>query len=351
MAEQEDPHTDHAASRGVLPFGLILSPHQEQALRAVMLPALGLLVCMLFGAAFGKGFLVQRACKCLSLPIIAYFYLNRPSPKVQALYAESSPTAMGWSLAGFFFAAVATSNWSPFGLLLGTVAGLFLWIRPQALWQLLASQGHSGVLVALGALSGPALIIVQRYIWKPVAEIAVAVMQLALDAQYKLSVVTKADLLQDRGLLASAKEMGMVGRHFSRANSDFIALMSGQYYMQFNVMNNALNGLFLLPFVLALLLLLREPLFRRLPLQPMLLAGIVLVLVGVPLLLSALYPLGQDGSRESASIVTAYLHQMFQLRNGAWAGMLGYLAVECALIAIMLRYFPRRETAETASQA
>lgn len=307
--------------------------------RALLLPLLGLAVVLLVGLIFHKSFLIHRAIKCLTLPLIAGIYLSRRTGKPELWLEKPAASPMFWSLGGFMFGAVASINWAPVGIAVGTLAGILMWISPRALWKDLRSGGQGGVMIFIGAISGPLMLIIQRYAWMLATYVSIGLLWPMLQSiEEPLRVVTRLDLFDDNDALAAfAREVGLINQKAIRLQPDFAALVSGERFVQFNSAHNLLTGLFVWPLLLAFAVLKDKDRMAKVNLLKWLGIGAACIVVLNTLFLAFLFGAELAGQAPRGPGLARLLHHLTSVRADPLWGYAAYILIELPLLAWVWR--------------
>lgn len=309
------------------------------ALQAMTLCLGELAVAMAVGLLFHKPFLLDNGMKMLSLVVIAFLYLSHPGTARAVLLREPSAAAIGWSLAGFCFALVASRSWSVYGLLLAVMAGLFVRVTPEALVEEMKKDRRATVVILLAAFSGPLLALTRKFLWMPLAQGTAWLMALILSPFYDtVDIATRSELLQ-RGddILPLVERLTALGMTFPRRQTDYVLIATEDMYMKISAFMNLSNGLALLAFALGVALLLGLPLHRQRRLRRVYALAALFVMLANALWLSLVYMmLPPRGHAEDA--VGAALRQLISTGSPAVFGWLGY-ALLCATVLGVLWHF------------
>lgn len=321
------------------------------AARAVGFMVVCLLLVCLFGAITNQVHLYARPLKLLTVPIIVFLYLVRKGEQAVSLYTPPSSTAVGWGLAGFFFSAVASHNWCNVGLCFGIISGLFVYIDPLALRNMLSKEGARVWMVVLGAFSGPLLLLLQKALWVPVSKFYLGLSVLWLSPSFSKVTILLSQELHKRSNpegLELARSVGAVGRHFSHKGPVFLALINKNFFVKLTVVSNVFNGVFLLFFFMALLSLRGVAWFERVSWPAVALGGVAYnVLVGSALL-AAFFALGHSSAVGNGWFLTDIAQALLQPRYDQLASWGGYIILESSYLAMIYAFVQYRQRASHA---
>lgn len=317
-----------------------LPAHTLRALKAVSLMTIALVILAMSGFLTDKTFLIHRAFKCITLPIILFFYLNRPNPKIQELYGEISPVAIGWTFSAFFFTMIASFNFGMYGFFATMIFSTFIYVNPKRLFLLLLGQKQAGLTIALGALSGPVLVMLHRMIWLPFATLSLYIMNMWMMLFYnKSTLLFKEDVIANGHLRRLAKYLGIIGGKYGEKGQDFVAISSQKHFLYFTPGNNYMNAVFLGVFLLALLLVAKEQYFKHVSLGRVTIIMLAAIVFLVPLGMTLTFVLSQIGHARHADPLMKFIFAISSKKAGPVWGWLGYLILEVGfLYAIYWRY-------------
>ncbi len=312
-------------------------PNAKTALSVVGLGLAGLAVTLLVGLLFSKSFLIEKSLKTLTVSIISFIYIARPGARMQL--RAPSPAAIGWCVAGFFFAMVASRSWAAMGLTIGVLAGLMVRLDPK--WLLLEFKNNRKMAsVALaGALSGPALLLLQKTLWLTLARATAYAMEILLTPFYTgLHVASKAQLLtHDQPYLGLARKLAAVGIKVNRKQQSYLLLGNENVLMKFVESMNVTNGLFLLPFLVAAIMLLHESVFKNLHPAKIYGATLLCVFVANTVWLCAMY-MAMPALGAKPDGLSGTVSDMMSTGATPIIGWLGYLLLDAGVVALLWCY-------------
>lgn len=321
---------------------LELEPHTQQALKAVALPVVGVFVCLFMDMIIGKAYFHGNAVKCLTFPIVMFFMLNRDSEKLRAIMTDASPKAMGWSLCLFLLVLMGNAGWAAISLMLAVIVGCFVYVSPRGWWQLLRAEGARGMVVLAGALSGMAVVFIQKAFWASAARLTMLLMSIYMAPVYNhVHLTTRNDITRQPQLARVAERAGLMGQSYVPVGLNYNILVADQHLMTFNQAHNAFNAAFIMLFMLALLLLYREDLFEGVSLPALGVGAALWVVLVQPLALSMLFIATHGGAFEGADSNLAALNGFMSLRANMFVVLAAHIVFSGAYYALALRHLKK----------
>jgi hypothetical protein len=299
------------------------SPHARFAGKAVALSICVIAITILTGLVFHKPLLAQQGVFCLSPVLVMFLYLARAGSPLRALLRKPSPAALGWTVVGVLFTVVASRYWCSFAMCVSTLASLFFIIDPRRLYQRIRTHIYSELPIALGALSGPFVLITQKFLWVSMAKLTAHTVALLLSPFYDTLHVASRDQILSRApeYVDLLHKLAALGVKVQRTQQNFVILLGDSTIMKFFYTMNILNGFGLFLFLLSLLVLVQQQLFRNLSLLRIYAFGMVSVFLGNVLWLSAMHLLLPAQNTTGASLPYT-LRNTMPLALPSWGGYL-----------------------------
>lgn len=319
-------------------------PNTSLAWQSMGLVIVGLLLCVIIGFAFNKYFLLDRGMRMLSVPLIGFLYIYRPHADLSAIRPPSA-TMLGWSVAGFFFALVASADWAVLGMCIGVLSGIFLRLNPRLLLQQMNKNKRIYRILLAGILCAPVLALLRNFIWMPLAKLTAYPMVLLLQSFYTdILIATRHNLQIGQGIYAATSEaFKTFGMRFGPRQMNFVMVTTdSNTFMKITANMNIGNGLFLYVVMIAVMALYQPSLFRKISPWKIYGFGFVFIWAANVLWLSMLYLLLPAANNVSPDAVGAAVGQLMSITSSSsFIGWVGYLMLD-AVPVILLWYYSRR---------
>ncbi len=312
-------------------------PNGRAALSALTLPLCGLLVASVVNTALQRLAIIDDGLELFSVVVIIFLYLARPAAPLQVLTLPA-PAPIGWSLLGFGFSMIGGLSWANYGLCIGVIAGIFTRIDPVRFWKALRADSRVGIALVLGILSGPFVVVSQKYFWMYFAKTTATAMSFALLPFFKTTdVATKNQLIRANQIFGEInKALSDLGITLTHKMTNFVMVVTeNNTFMKIVSTMNVGNGLCMMIFLVGVMAACFPASVRAVRLVWIYGFSLIFVWVGNVVWLCLLYLLLPPINNVSPDPISAEVKIWMAITTNATYSWIGYAILGTAALCIM----------------